>query len=213
MCCVGCCCGEGRRCGGFSSRCVVRMDWRVGRGVGVWCGVVGCGACEEYPSRRLAVTRYRCSARGAGGMGGGASPGCGSAGSLRLVGAVRVGEVVVGYCEAGPVSGRRGTLWVRCHLLMVSARRLAVRDVRFGVKCGVDLDSPGKRGLDCSDGRRGVLSSAQGLVEDGVDGGCNVPRRGRYGCSEGWFLRLYPSGSLSLVGVGRAKALAIGGLR
>ena len=53
---------------------------------------------------------------------------------------------------------------------------IAVRDVRFGVKCGVDLDSPGKRGLDCSEGRRGVLSSAQGLVED-MDGGCNVPRR------------------------------------
>jgi hypothetical protein len=119
---------------------------------------------------------------------------------LRLVGAVRVVEVVAGCCEAGPVSGRRGTLWVRCHFLMVSARRLAVRDVRFGVKCGVDLYSPGKRGLDCSEGRRGVLSSAQGLVEDGVDGGCNVPRRGRYGCSEGWLLRLYHSGSLSLVG-------------
>ena len=118
---------------------------------------------------------------------GGASSGCGSAGSLRLVGAVRVGEVVAGCCEAGPVSGpvsgRRGTLWVRCHFLMVLARRLAVRDVRFGVKCGVDLDSPEKRGLDCSEGRRGVLSSAQGLVEDRVDGGCNVPRRGRYGCS------------------------------
>ena len=98
---------------------------------------------------------------------------------------MRVCEIVAGCCEAGPVSGRRGTLWVRYHFLMVSARRLAVRDVRFGVKCGVDLDLPGKRGLDCSDGRRGGLSSAQGLVEDRVDGGCDVPWRGRYGCSEG----------------------------
>ena len=75
----------------------------------------------------------------------------------------------MGCCEAGPVSGRRGTLWARCHFRMVLARRLAVRDVRFGVKCGVDLNSPGKRGLDCSEERRGVLSSAQGLVEDRVD--------------------------------------------
>ena len=131
---------------------------------------------------------------------GGASSGCGSAGSLWLVGAVRVGEVTAGCCEAGPASGWGLALWVRCHFLMVLARRLAVRDVRFGVKCGVDLDSPGKRGLDCSEGRRGVLSSAQGLVEDRVEGGCDVPRRGRYGCSWGWLLRLYPSGSLSLVG-------------
>ena len=98
--------------------------------------------------------------------------------------------------------GRRGTLWVRCHFRMVLARRLAVRDVRFVVKCGVDLDSPGKRGLDCSEGRRGVLSSAQGLVEDRVEGGCDVLRRGRYGCSWGWLLRLYPSRLLSLVGGG-----------
>ena len=128
---------------------------------------------------------------------------------MRLVGAVRVAEVAAGCCEAGPVSGRRGTLWVRCHFRTVLARRLAVRDVRFGVKCGVDLDSPGKRGLDCSEGRRGVLSSAQGLVEDRVDGECNVPWGG-----EGWLLRLYLSGLLSLVGGGCAVALAIwGGLR
>jgi hypothetical protein len=131
------------------------MDWRVGRGAGVCCGGVGGGTWVGYPSRRLAVTRYCCSAGGAGGKGlrpGGASSGCGSAGSLRLVGAVRVGEVAVGCCEAGPVSGRRGTLWVRRHFRMVLARRLAVRDVRFVVKCGVDLDSPGKRGLDCTAG-------------------------------------------------------------
>jgi hypothetical protein len=113
----------------------------------------------------------------------GASSGCGSAGSLRLLGAVRVVEVVAGCCEAGPVWGWRGTWCVRCHFRIALARRLAARDVRFGVKCGVDLDSPGKRGLDCSEGRRGVLSSAQGLVEGRVDGGFDVPRRGRYGCS------------------------------
>ena len=99
----------------------------VGRGAGVCCGGVGGGTWVGYPSRRLVVTRYRCSAGCASGMGlrpGGASSGCGSAGSLRLVGAVRVGEVVTGCCEAGPVSGWRGTLWVRCHFLMVSARRL-----------------------------------------------------------------------------------------
>ena len=73
---------------------------------------------------------------------------------MRLVGAVRVGEVVAGCCEAGLVSGRGEALWVRCHFLMVLARRLAVRDVRFGVRCGVDFDSPGKRGLDFFEGRR-----------------------------------------------------------
>ena len=31
---------------------------------------------------------------------------------------------------------------------------LYVRDVRFGVRCGVDLDSPGKRCLEFSEGRR-----------------------------------------------------------
>ena len=185
MCCVGCCCGEGRRrlwCGGFSSRCVLRMDWRVDRGAGVCCG----GTSVGYPPRRLAVTRYRCSAGGAGVMGfmpGGASSGCGSAGSLRLLGAVRVVGVVAGCCEAGPVSGWRGTWWVRRHFRIVLARRLAARDVRFGVKCGVDLYSPGKRGLDWSEGRRGVLSSAQVLFEGRVDGGCDVLRRGRCGCS------------------------------
>ena len=102
---------------------------------------------------------------------------------MRLVGAVRVGEIVAGCCEAGPVSGWRGTLWMRCHFRMVLVRRLAARDVRFGVKCGVDLYSPGKRGLDFSEGRRGILSSAQVLVEGVVDGGCDVPRRGRCGYS------------------------------
>ncbi len=133
---------------------------------------------------------------------------------MRLVGAVRVGEVVAECCESGPMLGRKGTWCVRCHFRMVSAQRLAVRDVRFGVKCGVDLDSPGKRGLDCSEGRRGVLSSAQGLVEDGVDGGCNVPRGGQVWLFGYWLLRLYPSGSLSLVGGeggGRALALSIWG--
>ena len=158
------------------------MDWRVGR-----CAVVCCGGTSVgYPPRRLAVTRYRCSAGGAGVMGlmpGGASSGCGSAGSLRLLGAVIVVEVVAGCCEAGPVWGWRGTWCVRCHFRIALARRLAARDVRFGVKCGVDLDSPGKRGLDWSEGRRGVLSSAQLLVEGRVDGLCDVPRRGRYGCS------------------------------
>ena len=152
-----------------------------------WCVCVCCGGTSGgNPSRRLAVTRYRCSAGGAGVMGfipGGASSGCDSAGSFRLLGAVRVVEVVAGCCEAGPVSGWRGTWWVRCHFRMVVARRLAARDVRFGIKCGVDLDSPGKRGLDCSEGRRGVLSSAQVLVEGRVDVGFDVPRRGRYGCS------------------------------
>ena len=81
-------------------------------------------------------------------MPGGASSGCGSAGSLRLLGAVRVVEVVAGCCEAGPVSGWRGTWCVRFHFRIVLARRLAAWDVRFGVKCWVDLYSPGRRGLD-----------------------------------------------------------------
>ena len=114
---------------------------------------------------------------------GGASSGCGSAGSLRLLGAVRGVEGGAGCCETGPVSGWKGTLCVRCHFRIVLARRLAARDVRFGVKCGVDLYSPGKRGLDWSEGRRGVLSSAQVLFEGRVDGGCDVLRRGRCGCS------------------------------
>ena len=155
-------------------------------GLRVCCGGVGGGTWVGYPSRRLVVTRYRCSAGCASGMGlrpGGASSGCGSAGSLRLVGAVRVGEVVAGCCEAGPVLGWRGTWWVRCHFRMALARRLAAREVRFGVKCGVDLYSPGKRGPVWSEGRRGVVSSAQVLVEGRVDGGCDVPRRGRCGCS------------------------------
>ena len=136
---------------------VLRMDWRVGRGAGMYCGGVGGGTWVGYPSRRLVVMRYRCSAGGVGGMGlrsGGASSGCGSAGSLQLLVALRVGAVGAGCCAAEPVSGRRGTLCGRCHFLIISARRLAVRDVRFGVKCGVDLDSPGKRGLGCSEGRR-----------------------------------------------------------
>ena len=154
----------------------------VGRGAGVCCGGVGGGTWVGYPSRRLVVTRYRCSAGCTSGMGlrpGGASSGCGSAGSLRLVGAVRVGEVVTGCCEAG----LEGDLMGAVPLSDGIGATVAVRDVRFGVKCGVDLDSPGKRGLDCSEGRRGVLSSAQVLVEGRVDVGCDVPRRGRYGCS------------------------------
>ncbi len=68
------------RCGEFPFRCVFRMDWRVGRGAGVCCGGVGGGTWIGYPSRRLAVMRYCCSAGGVGGMGlrsGGASSGCG----------------------------------------------------------------------------------------------------------------------------------------
>ena len=115
------------------------------------------GTWVGYPSRRLTVVRYRCSAGGVGGVGlrsGGASSGCGSAGSLGLFGALKVVVVTVGCCALGPVSGWRGTLCARCHFRIFSARRLAVRDVRFGVRCGVDLDSPGKRGLDVSEGRR-----------------------------------------------------------
>jgi len=69
-------------------------------------------------------------------------------GSLRLFSGLKVGAVAVGCCAAEPVSGWRGALCARCHFRICSARRLAVRDVRFGVRCGVDFDSPGKRGLD-----------------------------------------------------------------
>ena len=61
---------------------------------------------------------------------------------------LKVGAVAVGCCAAEPVAGWRGALFARCHFRICSARRLAVRDVRFGVRCGVDFDSPGKRGLD-----------------------------------------------------------------
>ena len=104
------------------------------------------------------MVRYHCSAGGEGGVGlrsGSASSGYGSAGSLRLFYALKVGVVPVEeHCASGPVLGWRGPLYARYHLRMLSVRRLAVRDVRFGVRCKVDLDSPGKRGLEFSKGRR-----------------------------------------------------------
>ena len=100
---------------GVRVRGILMGTWVVLCWLLLWCGSaevvmrrILLPVCLEYPLRRLAVTRYRCSAGGAGGMGfrhGGASSGCGSAGSLRLLGAVRVVEVVAGCCEAGPVLG------------------------------------------------------------------------------------------------------------
>ena len=55
------------RAGGLVSRCVFKMDWRLGRGDGgggFWVDFVA--ECV-YPPRRVTVVRDRCSAGGGGG--------------------------------------------------------------------------------------------------------------------------------------------------
>jgi hypothetical protein len=114
------------------------------------------GTWVGYPSGRVTVVRYRCSAGGVGGVevrSGSTSSGCGCAGSLQLFVALDVDAVSVEHCASGRVLGCRGPLCSRYHSRMLSVRRLAEQDVRFGVRCGVDLVSPEKRGLELSVGR------------------------------------------------------------
>ena len=73
--------------------------------------------------------------------------------------------------------------------IVCAVRRLAVREVRFGVRCGVDLDSPGKRGLDFSEGLVATVSFGIAVTGWGV-----VRWRLRFGmgCSDGVVGLEYP---------------------
>ncbi len=82
----------------MASRCVFKMDWRLGRGGGSCGSGVGVVAGYVYPPRRVTVVRDRCSAGDGGGEDGFprscTSSGWGSAGSLR-VSVTRDGVVAV----------------------------------------------------------------------------------------------------------------------
>lgn len=145
---VGCdsSCGWGVGCpeSRFAARLFLRMEVRLGREADKLGGGTGDVACDVYPPRLVTVVRDRCSAGGGGGLVClvGRSSGCGWAGSLGLcwsfdeVAVISLWVSVVGWSLE-----LKGPLCARYQSRIVAALLLAAREVRLGVRCGVDLSS------------------------------------------------------------------------